>query len=210
MRKQPGLRSSIEQIDSPIFPGSGPREMALSILLAAIFPFLGIVILGAVGNFMWEWRFKPWVAVGAAIAAIMLIILGPWRMMRVERDERVERQLLARNLALDDAERSLATEIVEEIAMGREPNAQRIDSVARKIMRRHFMGLPFSREECVKAGVCNYAEWNRVSELMRSRGVKKGNKIVPDAYHKALELWYAGEEKANSFRIVDGELVPKV
>ena len=207
MRKN--LSTSIAKIDSPAVYGTGLVDLALSALYAGGFMFLLSGSLSIMAYAIWGVPIPTLLFVSIALSLFAAGLLGFVRMLAVERDNRVEKQERQRRRVREDSDFDFSDSLAEDRRLGREPNASRLDSVARKILRRYYASKSISRAACTEAAICTHAEWNRVNALLQSRGIRVGRLLVPDSYPKALVTWYSGENHATSFRLVDGEMVAR-
>lgn len=203
------LRSSIETLDSPAIPGVGLVDLAWSAVFAGGFMFLLSVSLSI--TIYAIWNVSPWKLLLADIVLALAAagLLGFVRMLAVERTDRVEKQERLRRRVREDSEFDFSNALAEDRRMGREPNASRLDSVARRIMRRYYAQKSMSRAACTEASICTHAEWNRVNGLLQSRGLRTGRLLTPPSYQEALVAWYSGEDTTRSFRYVNGEMVAR-
>ena len=203
------LRSSVATLDSPIIPGVGLVDLALSALYAGGFVFL---FSGSLSITVYAiWNVSPWtlLLVDIVLALAAAGGLGFYRMLAIERDEGVSRTELQRRRLFEDNDWEMANETHEDVRLGREPNASRLDSVARRMMRRYYASKSISRAACTGAGICTHAEWKKCNDLLKARGIRVGRLLAPESYPKALEMWYSREDTTQRFRFVDGEMVAR-
>jgi hypothetical protein len=82
-----------------------------------------------------------------------------------------------------------------------------VDAMAELMMRRFYEGRSWSRAEMEKDG---YSQdiWNQANKLLKSRGIRKGNKarLSPDTYDEAWQLYVRGKRtRPNQYDWRNGE-----
>jgi len=128
------LSANVAMIDSPAIYGTGLVDLAMSALYAGGFMLL---LSGSLSITVYAiWDVSPWtlLLVDTVLALAAAGGLGFYRMLAIERDEGVSRTELQRRRIFEDSDWERANETHADVRMGREPNASRLDSVARRIM----------------------------------------------------------------------------
>ena len=203
------LSAHVAAIDSPAVPGSGLTDLAISALYAGGFVLLLTGSLSFVIYAIWEISPLTLLFADVSLSLFAAGLLGFWRMLMVERTERASSHELLRRRVREDADWEMATDVHADVRLGREPNASRLDAVARRIMRRYYASKSISRKACTSAGICTHNEWNKCNDLLKTRGIRAGRLLNPPSYSAALVAWYEGEAQARRFAFVDGEMVAR-
>ena len=197
------------QVDSPIWPGAGWVDLLSSGLVIGVMLWAILLACGAAAYILWGWWAQKWPLLSGLMSLVASGGVVIWRMLEPERVAKVNNYNMRILREQNRAEFASMYQTAGDVIEGREPTASRRDQVFRRMMRRHYAGWPITREACVKSGMCTFAEWNAVSQLMASRGIKRDRSILPQTRTDALRVWYDAEDKARRFRFVDGEPVAK-
>jgi len=196
-------------VDSPFWPGTGYADLAWSAVIIGVCVLAICTSIGMYGY--WNWGWEPptkWIdkCILAAILSGGFVLMS--RMLWPEVRALIVHRRNKQDRLLAEAEARAISDLQDDVRAGREPNASRQDIVFRNIMRRHYDGQKITRESCVNDGVCNFAEWNTINNLMTKRGIRKGRGIAPPTFRDAVEIWFTANATTHSFRFVDDELVP--
>jgi len=200
----------------------GDGRVSFGELVASTFFVMGMVFVGlvalavaaggllAVGVKEW-WSFfaRWWIWVSLALSVLVGVVLGVWRGLRYERDERTRSVELSRRWRFEDEDRAHLNAVVDRETSTRFTQSD-VDSAARLYLHRYYSGRGLSRDAWVKDGLSKDL-WDHVNALARKRGLRKGRKseLVPATFADAWGLWCDAKVRSRSWLVSDGELLER-
>lgn len=181
--------------------------------------FLHILYISACGMFHVGWTegregytdFWGWFILG--ISGSVGIAFFSWRMATPERGERRAKADLEHQRRMQDIEYDRGLLELDNLrgVADHEPGATYsqldIDAVARAILLNYYQGKPFSRDKMVAAGTVKKSVWDKANALLLSRGIRKGNYMIPEDYLTAVDLYMEGSQKAQKREWKGGGLI---
>jgi len=199
----------VEELDSPHVPGTGWTDLLWSGVAAALALLVGLAVLFLYAFLRWDWRD---IGGNLLLALLLSVVFGVAVIVRrlfvFERTEKLQVQETRRRWWREDEEWRQTQRLDDDRHEQREPNAAKIDLIARRILTRYYAGQSITRDACTAEGVCNFSEWNQVNDLLKKRGLRRGHKVTAANFAEAWAAWLEVNTKATRFRFVDGEPVP--
>ena len=150
----------------------------------------------------WDFYMPRWFGGTIVIVAGAGLALFVWRMVTPEKSERLAKAELEyqRKKQQLDLERDLLELDNLRGVADHEPGATYsqidIDAAARLILLRYYRGQEWSRDKMVAAGVVKKPLWDDANHLLKSRNIRKGNKIAPEDFAAAWGMYVEGSQKA--------------
>jgi hypothetical protein len=120
-----------------------------------------------------------------ALRWAVTVAARPWEIDDKERERRWE---------LEDREQEtlnrLKDQTQEDAQANRAETVAKVPILALELLRRHFLGLPTTRSQCVKEGICTATDWNLVNRLLVDLGLKTNKTMTPgDSLIEAWNHW---------------------